>query len=1232
MNSLSLPALVALVLAATFLAPPLRAEDDTFQPIEAQMTNRAVVMKLTSGVRRVRLRVRTEEGAWKTVTIAHLEGSEGFLKLRLPDDVAEEDCEVSISRHDPFPYRVYQGATKFDPTDSDGNQAALAGGERFAAVDAASPEGEEVVEESDIWKWRDETLYFFNQYKGLQAIDVSDPAAPRRLATYPVDGYGEQMYIHPQANLVMLLNYDRNTGDGRVDLVAHVSPTELTLRDTFRVPGAILESRLIGNILYVISRDSWRVETTDQDGVVHVLNRSGLAITKIDLNDPENPIVDYPLSLGSELYSYWGAQVQATSEALLISTNAYDQVRGQSISTVHVVDISNPNQLPQVSHRFQVAGEVRNKFNMRLRDDVLTVVSQIWRNINGTRRISASVETFDLATGRRGGSLTFANNETITAARFSGDLLYVVTFLRIDPLFVIDLSRPLSPRMVSELEIPGFSTYLQPYGEDALLSIGVEDSKIAVSWFDVSDPSNTSLASRVYIGAEDGWAWTEANWDEKAFGYYPADDLLLVPYQGFDPEKGRQSGVQLVELGARELTKRGSFEHQFQARRAKVLDDAVVSISGRALRSLDISDRDNPKLLAELMLAWPVNSVSRKDDRLYQLERGDNSWQWWGSSADSSFLHLSPADDAEELITTLELPGGELSGSFLHDNCLFVAQTRSLIVEGEPTRVIFTTSVIDLGDPDRPIIVGSHDHTSEIEDQFGWGFRADYTGTLLPDGTLLWHPSELSSAWGFPLRDLDWGPGLWAPPTPGRAYSVDISDKTNPRILASVGLETGEETWSEGAVIVVGSTLYYGTQKSEPIAERDETSRWIARHWLGHVDFSDPAHPVEGDPAELPGTFEHGVLTPSGGHLLFSTHRESYRDQDDSWHQDLKIQTLAFDGVNAFLIAEVTAPDWAWGAKAFEGATMVLGDDSYADDLRTAQIDVYRWDFDGAFLDVQKWKFPDLRVYDLHIEDDLLIIAGGDLTFIDFADPSDPTPSFVTFRPRNYYWHRPGEIEIHERSFAYVPQNIYGVEVLDFGGAFDPNPDPGPQPSERPNDEWDKVPLEWLPLTYADNSLMLAALPPTANWSICIPGEGFCMSYEDWARQAFQLDEGDPIPDFSADDDRDGRDNGWEYFTGTDPQEARHYADFEIQLVTDRDGEQYLSGHVLVNPSAPVLSNMIPELSHDLIEWQSDTRLFEVAAHPFELRPGLGWRTASPVRDHKEAFLRVKVSPALPGN
>ncbi len=55
------------------------------------------------------------------------------------------------------------------------------------------------------------------------------------------------------------------------------------------------------------------------------------------------------------------------------------------------------------------------------------------------------------------GSLThIAEQESIYSTRFIGDRLYMVTFKRIDPFFVIDLSRPESPKILGQLKIPGY--------------------------------------------------------------------------------------------------------------------------------------------------------------------------------------------------------------------------------------------------------------------------------------------------------------------------------------------------------------------------------------------------------------------------------------------------------------------------------------------------------------------------------------------------------------------------------------------------------------------------------------------------------------------------------------------------------------------------------------------------------------------------------------------------------
>src|SRR5258705_11820894 len=65
-----------------------------------------------------------------------------------------------------------------------------------------------------------------------------------------------------------------------------------------------------------------------------------------------------------------------------------------------------------------------------------------------------------------------APGEKIYSARFIGDRGYLVTFVRTDPLFTLDLSDPTAPKVAGELVIPGFSNYLQAIDATHLLGLG----------------------------------------------------------------------------------------------------------------------------------------------------------------------------------------------------------------------------------------------------------------------------------------------------------------------------------------------------------------------------------------------------------------------------------------------------------------------------------------------------------------------------------------------------------------------------------------------------------------------------------------------------------------------------------------------------------------------------------------------------------------------------------------
>lgn len=131
-----------------------------------------------------------------------------------------------------------------------------------------------------------------------------------------------------------------------------------------------------------------------------------------------------------------------------------------------------------------------------------------------------------------------APRETIQSARFIGERGYVVTFEQIDPLFTLDLSDPTNPRVIGELKVPGFSTFLVPMDANHLLAVGQYvpppgepgNWGVQVSIFDVTDFANPVLLpnGNVIIGADTG-ASSEATWDPKAFTYFADGGVVALP-------------------------------------------------------------------------------------------------------------------------------------------------------------------------------------------------------------------------------------------------------------------------------------------------------------------------------------------------------------------------------------------------------------------------------------------------------------------------------------------------------------------------------------------------------------------------------------------------------------------------------------------------------------------------------------------------------------------------------
>jgi uncharacterized secreted protein with C-terminal beta-propeller domain len=112
----------------------------------------------------------------------------------------------------------------------------------------------------------------------------------------------------------------------------------------------------------------------------------------------------------------------------------------------------------------------------------------------------------------------------------------MVTYRQMDPLFALDLSDPTDPKVTSELKIPGFSTYLHPFGTGRLLGLGYNATgtwrdEMKLSMFDTSDPFDVTELSAESVDTYD----SEALYNHKAVLADVEHDIIGFPgYEGAD--------------------------------------------------------------------------------------------------------------------------------------------------------------------------------------------------------------------------------------------------------------------------------------------------------------------------------------------------------------------------------------------------------------------------------------------------------------------------------------------------------------------------------------------------------------------------------------------------------------------------------------------------------------------------------------------------------------------------
>ncbi|MBQ9531044.1 MAG: beta-propeller domain-containing protein [Eubacterium sp.] len=415
------------------------------------------------------------------------------------------------------------------------------------------------VDEADIVKTDGEYIYFISDYKPIINIYSAKDGKTEKVSEIKLKNSQNPSEMFIKENRLIVIS-TRDKYIKKRDLF-----TSKTIVQTYNIEdksnpkkeyeysqsGFYASSRMISDFVYVISNNSYNYYVkndcipycTGDDGKYKKIPAKDICAIKDSEGGNYTVIGAVDITNGNKAKKTKAvigsvSEVYCNESNLYIAGVRYNFSMERELAKTTIIKCSLDKTNINITATGKIKGNINNQFSMDEKDGYFRIATTTQNKEDKDINILYVLdENLDVV----GKVNSFAKNEHIEAVRFIGDMAYVITYERTDPLFIIDLSNPENPEILGEVKISGFSTMLVPIDEKTLLGIGYSTEEnefgeatngLKLALFDIGNPAKPKvIGEKELIGVD-----SPAQYSHKALVQNSDEGYFAIPCSYYNEE------------------------------------------------------------------------------------------------------------------------------------------------------------------------------------------------------------------------------------------------------------------------------------------------------------------------------------------------------------------------------------------------------------------------------------------------------------------------------------------------------------------------------------------------------------------------------------------------------------------------------------------------------------------------------------------------------------------------